>query len=143
MNIRAIGVDMKIEGDRLVPSDEKLRPLIEDYCSRELAESVKFEEHRRTIACVELDENNEPIAVHGIGCGEPVWDWSVVRFTKQEAGDVLFARMHSYLEDQGMRNQKCLVYVADHEDKESRCPFWRKFLRKEKAVKASRWAVKI
>lgn len=143
MTLRSYCLDFVTQNGIVFPFQPVLHRLTEQFIQAELAGSINLADFRKVIIVCEVDEMEVPTRVKALACEQLRSDWPVLRFVEKEAGPVLFDRMRSYLQDQGLSNSVVFVHVANHEPKESRCPFWRKWLRTMKAVKASRWAVKV
>lgn len=143
MIIRTFSLDFAVQGGVVHPLDTHLHKLAVEFADQELQDKINLSDFRKVLVTCEIDENDVPVRVLGISCGQLVFDWPVMRFVDPEAAESLFSRMRSYLEDQGLRGAGTLIHVADREPKESRCPQWREWLRKMRASKASRWQVKV
>lgn len=125
------------------PRDKHLHKLATDYAAARLRDEVNFTDYTKVIVVCEVDEAGAPLRATGLMCGVPRFDFPVVRFDDDRSAEKLFDRMRGYLEDRQQRGQEAFVHLADREPRESRCPHWRKWLRKVGAVKASRWLVRI
>jgi hypothetical protein len=143
MRLRAFTVDFVKQGGIDFPVNRELHKLVVEYAEKNVAAQFNLPDLRKVLVVCEIDDNDQPIAVHALGGCQVVVDWPVIRFTEKEAGELLMERMRSYLQDQGLSGVQTFIHVAQREPKESRCPAWKQFLKKHKAENASRWSVKV
>lgn len=131
------------QGGIFYPANPHLHALAVAFAEQHLSAPINFTDYENVLTTCEVDEYNTPVKVTGICCRVVCYDFPVWRGTTPTSMDLLIDRTKSNLDEMGMRGREVFVHVADHEAKESRCPLWKKFLRKVRAEKASRWRVKV
>jgi hypothetical protein len=132
-----------VQGGIAYPANPSLHRLAVEYCRENLAEEINLADYENVLTVCEVDADNQPVKCVGINARIVMYDFPVWRASTSEAMDELIVRTKSNLDEQGMRGRDVFVHVAQHEAPESRCPSWKKFLRKVRAEKASRWRVKV
>lgn len=131
------------QGGIYYPRNPHLHALTVKFCEQNLSAPINLTDYENVLTTAIVDENNTPVEVTGICCRRVCYDFPVWRGTTQASMDLLIDRTKSNLDELGLRGGEVFVHVADHEAPESRCPSWKKFLRKVRAEKASRWRVKV
>jgi hypothetical protein len=143
MRFRAFSIDFIQQGGIQFPANTLLHKLAIEYAEANISKQFNLADLRKVLVVCEIDENDQPVKVHALSGCQLVIDWPVLRFTDKEAGQLLMERMRAYLQDQGLSGIQTFVHVAKSEPKESRCPAWKQFLKKNKAENASRWSVQV
>lgn len=142
MQIRTLSLDFLRQGAAAFPKDPELHKLVVAYCERELSKPIVLADYAKVLVSCWF-EDDKIVKIDSIACIVNAVDVPVIRFTSKEAGDSLMERMRAYLEDMGLRGSQIFIHIADREPKDARCPMWRKFLKKWKATKASRWSATV
>lgn len=143
MKRKTFPIDFIRQGGMTYPANPELHSLAVQFCEREVKQPFNMADFSKTLVTCEVNDEGVPVQVLAISCEQVVSDWPVIRFTDKEAGDLLMERMRSYLQDRGLSGVNIFVHVAAREPKESRCPAWKQFLKKQGAESASRWTVKV
>jgi len=141
--LRGFSLKFSMQGGILFPLDQKLHALAVKFADEHLCEKINFADYESALVVAECDDKGEPTKVVAMNARVARWDFPVWRFVDEKAGKVLIDRTRAKLDDEGQRGGEVFVHVADHEDKGSRCPRWKKFLKLVGAEKASRWRVKV
>lgn len=142
-DLRGFTLKFSNQGGMFFPVDRKLYALALEFAAEHIGQRLDFADYETVLLVAECDDNGEPVKVLGMNARVPRWDFPVWRFVDDRAGSVLIDRTRAKLDDEGQRGGEVFVNIADHEDSESRCPRWRKFLRLVGATKASRWRIRI
>jgi hypothetical protein len=141
--LRGFALKFTMNGGIIYPIDPKLHALAIQYAETALAIPINFADYEGLTVVAEIDECGNPTKVVAMNARVPRWDYPVWRASSEAAMKVLIDRTRATLDDEGRKGQEVFVYLADKEDKTSRCPKWRKFLRLVGAENASRWRVRI
>lgn len=106
------------------PVDQILWAMAMDYCRENLREIPDLTRYQQTYLFIETGEQGEPLKVHGITCGRPVFDIGVIRvtgpFAKQGLA-LMGSRWNAYLADRGFLGEEVFVWIDDDEKPEQRC----------------------
>jgi hypothetical protein len=141
--LRGFSLKFSMQGGILFPLDQKLHALAVKFADENLCEKINFADYESVLVVAECDDKGEPTKVVAINARVAIWDYPVWRFVDEAAGKVLIDRTRAKLDDEGLKGREVFVHVRDHEQQETRCPKWKKFLRFVGAEKASRWRVRV
>lgn len=146
MNVRVFSVDFFVQGAITYPKDKHLHDLAVAYAEANLAKKVNLPEfagdYRKLWASCEVDENDVPVRVIGLLGMKFTPDVPLLRYTEEAAIEPLIERANGYLHDQGARGCEVLLHF-EKGTPESRCPRWKKWLKRVKAVNANRYSVTV
>jgi hypothetical protein len=145
--LRMVPIDLDGQGN---PKDARLGTAVQEYAKKEFGTPLAFNFYMRCWCLLALKEDDpdyfEVIGVTGVrqtlDC--PLFHLTPLTEDKEglrlaeQARDLAFYRMSSYLQDWGMSGATVLVYVSERAQR-----YWRRFLGKIKAMPANRFEVRI
>lgn len=141
-----VPIDFRKSENGLVPVDNALFTLVQDYCQANLSEQPKLDQLAKTWAVVQFD-GEKMVAVHGVAAyAGNIPDVPLFRVTgdnAQRATKMLYDRMNGYFADNGMRGHQVFLFISEKETPEQRCQAWDASLEDVGAVPAQRFAVTI
>jgi hypothetical protein len=127
----------------LEPKHRKLHDLAVQYVWANVqgGSEINLSLFNKVFVCAEVDENNDPVAVHGVtGYGLRV-DIPLFRSTNPVATAKLHKRLHQTLADQGMLGQEVFIHISGKESEDQRWSSWHTELEKAGATPADRYKV--
>jgi len=129
------------QGNASFPAYPALHRLVVKWAEKNFDYQVNFSDYQASWVACAVDEGGNPVEVKGVMCGQPRWDFPVVRYTDPEAAKMMFDRVEGFLHDAGNRGQEVFVHLSEGGSPENLCPMREEMLKEFKAEPANRWSV--
>jgi hypothetical protein len=141
MKIRVYPLLWNEQGGLFMPRDPKLHQMAVEFAQKEMGIEINFAQYVRTFIACEVDAQEQPQKVVGIGTFRMVPDIENMRFLNAKAAKKIIDRMHDWLSDQGVQRGSDVFVRISSGDDPYRCPQHLDWLKSEKAKPAERFVL--